>query len=43
MTVTVEPGIYLPERLGVRLEDTLLVTENGSRRLTGVDKGFRSL
>lgn len=43
MTVTVEPGIYLPEKLGVRLEDTLLVTSAGSRRLTGVDKGFRSL
>jgi Xaa-Pro aminopeptidase len=43
MTVTVEPGIYLPERLGVRLEDTLVVTAEGRRRLTGVDKGFRSL
>ncbi|MBI4055095.1 MAG: aminopeptidase P family protein [Elusimicrobia bacterium] len=34
MVVTVEPGIYLPGRFGVRLEDTLLVTAQGSRRLT---------
>jgi Xaa-Pro aminopeptidase len=32
--VTVEPGVYLPEHGGVRVEDTLLVTENGARALT---------
>ena len=32
--VTVEPGIYLPELGGVRLEDMLLITETGSRNLT---------
>lgn len=32
--VTVEPGIYLPGKFGVRLEDTLAVTEKGSTILT---------
>ncbi len=32
--VTVEPGIYLPELGGVRLEDMLVITETGSRDLT---------
>jgi len=32
--VTVEPGVYLPEHGGVRVEDTLLVTDDGSRALT---------
>jgi len=32
--VTVEPGVYLPELGGVRIEDTLLVTDDGCDRLT---------
>ncbi len=32
--VTVEPGIYLPETGGVRLEDLLAVTEDGAETLT---------
>lgn len=35
MIVTVEPGIYIPEEnIGVRIEDMVLVTENGHRVMT---------
>lgn len=33
MTFTVEPGIYVSQRFGIRIEDQVLVTETGSRRL----------
>jgi len=36
MVVTVEPGIYLPERGGIRLEDMVLVTTHGAERLNGL-------
>ena len=32
--ITIEPGVYMPGRLGVRIEDDVLVTQTGCRILT---------
>jgi Xaa-Pro aminopeptidase len=36
--ISAEPGIYLPGRLGVRIEDVILLTEDGCRNLTRAPK-----
>ena len=41
--VSVEPGIYLPAVGGVRIEDLLLVTEDGAERLTTFRKDLRTV
>jgi Xaa-Pro dipeptidase len=37
-TFTIEPGIYLPGRLGVRIEDDMVITADGARSLTSMDR-----
>ena len=41
--VTVEPGVYLPGELGVRIEDLAVVREDGTRVLTGFTKQLTEL
>ncbi|MBQ2943814.1 MAG: aminopeptidase P family protein [Ruminococcus sp.] len=38
MTLTVEPGIYLPDKFGVRIEDTVLVTKEGFETFASMPK-----
>ncbi|MGN6187423.1 MAG: M24 family metallopeptidase, partial [Conexibacter sp.] len=41
--VTVEPGIYLPGELGVRIEDLVRVTDDGCERLNTLPKELQQL
>ena len=43
MIFSIEPGIYLPGRFGVRIEDLVLVTSSGCQRLNLVDKNYQIL
>lgn len=40
VVITVEPGIYLPGKFGVRIEDMVFVTDNGNNNLTCSDKSL---
>ena len=36
MVFSIEPGIYIPGKGGVRIEDTVVLTDEGARSLTGL-------
>ncbi len=37
MVFSIEPGIYLTGKIGLRMEDSVVVTEDGWRHLTGLN------
>ena len=41
MCFSIEPGIYLPGRFGVRIEDLVIVAENGAEVINHMDKKLR--
>jgi Xaa-Pro dipeptidase len=43
MAFTVEPGIYLPNRNGVRIEDDMVITKDGAESLSTMPRGIRVL
>ena len=41
MVVTVEPGVYVPGQVGVRIEDLVVVTSDGCEVLNGMEKALQ--
>ncbi len=40
MVMSAEPGIYVPGRFGIRVEDTVHIKADGAERLTGFDRAL---
>ena len=43
MTITIEPGIYIPGWGGMRIEDTMLITEDGFELLTNFPRDLMEI
>jgi len=43
MVITIEPGVYLPGKIGIRVEDMVLITPTGARRLGVLTRRFEEL
>ena len=43
MVITIEPGVYLPGRFGIHIEDMVLVTRRGAEILTPATKAWIEL
>jgi Xaa-Pro aminopeptidase len=41
MIITVEPGLYIPNKFGIRIEDNVLITDNLPNVLTRFSKEIR--
>ena len=40
MTFTVEPGIYVPDLGGARIEDDMVITPTGAESLSTIERGL---
>ena len=40
MIIAIEPGIYIPGKFGIRIEDTILIDKNNCIKLTNSEKNY---